>query len=119
MIEPHLRAIIAATAISHATGRDVSSIFQYGNGSGYRTVSVKISNNRVTAFDYSKSAHFTGNLPNLYHYGERCHVQFRDEGGGKYKGFVYGVSHHFEVTVRGNRASFFDYGGSGYTEFSA
>jgi hypothetical protein len=119
MIKPHVRAVIAATAISHATRRSVDSVYQYGSDSGYKNISIQIAGTTVTGYDYTKSAHFTGTMPDLYHYGESCHVEFKPEGGGRYTGYVYGAGGaHFEVTVSGTSASFYDYGGSGYTEFS-
>lgn len=82
MIKPHVRALIAAAAISHASGRELNSIYQYGENSGHKSISMS-----------AKS--------------------------GKIAGYEYGSSSHFEVTVKSNNASFYDYGGSGWTEFSA
>jgi hypothetical protein len=119
MIKPHVRAIIAATAISHATGKKLTSIYQYGGDSGHKSMSVDISGTKVTGYDYGTSSHFTGSIPSLYHYGEGCHVEFKDKGSGKYTGYVYGVGAHFEVTVKQKSASFYDYSGGGWTQFSA
>lgn len=118
MIKPHIRAIIAATALSHTLGKKLTSIYQYGGDSGFKSVSIDISGKKVTGYDYTTGSHFSGTIPSLYHYGEGCHVEFKDKGGGKYTGFVYGEGGHYEVKVKGKSASFYDYGGSGWTEFS-
>ena len=118
MIPPEVRAIIAATAIAHSSNRSVSSIYDY-SGSGFLTMEVSVSNGRVTGYDYSTSAHFDGNIPNLYHYGHSGHVEFKHMGGSRYEGYFYGSSSHFEVTVSGRNAEFYDYGGSGFTSYSA
>jgi hypothetical protein len=68
-MKPHVRAAVAALALSHNGNRKVSSVFAYGQG-GYVNVEVSISNGRVSGYDYSNRCHFDGNLPNLYHYGE-------------------------------------------------
>lgn len=119
MIKPHVRAIIAAAAISHATGKTLNSIYQYGQDSGHKSISMDVKANEVTGYDYTTSAHFTGTIPNLYHYGASAHVEFKPDGSGKYTGYDYGAGAHFEVKVQGQSASFYDYGGSGWTEFSA
>lgn len=118
MIKPHVRAIIAATAISDATSNRLSSIYQYGEGSGWKSISMEVSGQAVTGYDYSMSAHFSGTMPNLYHYGESAYVEFKRSSQNKYTGYDYGSRAHFEVTVNGKNATFYDYGGSGWTEFS-
>ena len=118
MIQPEVRAIIAAAAIAHATGRNLSSIYDY-SGAGYRSISMQIAGTKVTGYDYSISAHFSGSMPSLYHYGVSGHVEFKHKGGNKYGGYDYSSGSHFEVTVKGNDASFYDYGSSGWTSYSA
>ena len=118
MIQPHIRNVIAAASISHASGKSLSAIYKYGDDSGFKTIAMKVANGKVTGYDYTTSSHFTGTMPNLYHYGESCHVQLQAKGNGKYAGFVYGGGGHFEVTVKGKNASFYDYGGSGWTQYS-
>lgn len=110
--------MIAAAAFSHSTGRNLSSIYDYSVGE-HRSVSVKVSGSNVDGYDYISSCHFGGNIPNLYHYGMTAHVQFKPVQYGKYTGYDYGSGNHFEVTVNGNNASFYDYGASGWTNYSA
>jgi hypothetical protein len=81
-------------------------------------MSISLSGLKVTGYDYVTSAHFSGTIPNLYHYGLSNHIEFKISGPNKYAGYVYGQGAHFEVTVRNSSASFYDYSGSGWTEFS-
>lgn len=118
MIKPHLRAVIAATALCHALGRKVDAVYQYGSDSGYKSVTIEIDGSSVKGYDYDRSAFFEGNVPSLYDFADGCHVEFKPQGGGKYSGFVFGAGGHFEVTVKGQSASFFDYSGGGWTEYS-
>lgn len=117
MIPPQVRAIIAATAIAHATGKSVTSIYDYSEG-GYKNIEVNVVGTQVTGYDYATSSHFDGTMPILYHYGVGGHVDFKRKDDGKYDGYDYSRSNHFEVNVRGNKAEFYDYGGSGWTTYS-
>ena len=115
-MKPNVRAAIAAVAISHATGRPVSSIYVYGDG--YKNIDAKVAGDRVDAYDYSSGAHFDGNMPSLYHYGEGSHVDFKHDGGPRYSGYEYGSGSPFEVTVNGTTAELYDYGAGGFFNFS-
>ena len=68
-MKPHVRAAVAAIALSHSRGRKVSSVFAYG-GDGYVNIDVSINGSKVDGYDYSNGCHVGGNLPSLYHYGE-------------------------------------------------
>lgn len=117
-MKPHVRAAVAAIALSHASGRKVSSVYSYLD-SGYINIDALVSGNRVSGYDYTNSCHVGGNLPSLYHYGEGAHIDFKPKSDGKYGGYDYASSSHFEVTVKGKSADVYDYGESGYFSYSA
>lgn len=109
-MKDNVRAIFTAAAIAHATGKKVSSVYDY-SVSRYRAVDAEVTSSRVTAYDYEGRHHFDGAIPSLYHYGERCHVDLKSNGGGRYSGYNYGTSSHFEVTVSSSgSADLYDYG---------
>lgn len=116
-MKSNVRAAIAAIALSHATGRKVSSVFSYG-GEGYISIDASVSGERVDGYDYTNGCYVDGNLPNLYHYGQGAHIDFKPKGNGQYDGYDYGSSCHFDVTVRGTNADVFDYGAGGYFSYS-
>jgi len=115
-MKDHVRAAVAAIALSHFLGKRVSSI--HASGAGYVNIDISIHGTRVSGFDYTNSSHIDGDIPNLYHYGESSHLEFKSMGNGRYEGFDFGESCHFEVTVSGQNASVYDYGVSGYFQFS-
>ncbi len=116
-MKPHVRAAIAGIALSHSSGRKISSIYAYAGG-GYINIDASVNGSRVDGYDYTNGCHIDGNLPNLYHYGESAHLDFTPKGSGKYDGYDYGSGSHFEVTVRGNNAELYDYGAGGWFSYS-
>src|ERR1700759_4727029 len=98
-MKPHVRAAVAGIALSHANNKKISSVYAYG--AGYINIDADVSGDRVNGYDYFNGCHIDGTLPNLYHYGESAHLEFKPKGNGKYDGYDYGSSQHFEITVRG------------------
>lgn len=115
-MENHVRAAVAAAAIAHASGRKVSSVY---GPHGWVRVDASASGDRIDGYDYDRSCHISGTLPSLYHYGESSHLQLQAKGDGKYTGYDYGVSTHFEITVSDRRASLYVYSGGGWSNYSA
>ena len=115
-MKPHVRAAIAAIALSHSTGRKISSVYDYSQ-SGYVNIDAAVQGNRVDAYDFTNSCNIDGNIPSLYHYGEGSHIDFK-LSGGKYQGYDYGSGSHFEVSVRGKNAELYDYGEGGFFSYS-
>ncbi len=116
-MKEHVRAAVAGIALCQAHGRKVSAIYDYSIRR-YRTIEVSITNGQVSGYDYDIRCHVDGTIPNLYHYGEKKHIDFKSKDGGKFEGYDYGSNRHFEVTVRGNNADVYDYGESRYFSYS-
>lgn len=112
-----VRAAVAAIALSHSTGRRVSAVYDYNEGS-YVSIAASINGKTVTGYDYANSCHVSGTLPNLYHYGQSAHINFNEVGDGTYNGYDYGSSCHFNVQVRSGNVQIYDYGESGYFSYS-
>jgi hypothetical protein len=115
-MKPHVRAAMAAVALSHATGCKISSVYSYSDG-GYQNIDASVQGVNVSAFDYSNRCHIDGSLPNLYHHGERAHLELKPSDN-KYDGYDYGSSSFFEITVNRNNAELYDYGAGGWFSFS-
>lgn len=116
-MKSHVRAAVAAIALSHTTGRKVSSIYDY-SASQYINIDASVNGSRVDGYDYSNSCHIDGSLPSLYHYGVSGHIDLQPNGGGRYEGYDYSTGSHFEVTIKGNEAEVYDYGASSYFSYS-
>lgn len=114
----NVRAAVAAAALAHSTGRSISSIYDYGAG-GYRMIDARFSGTRLDAYDHTSGCHFDGSLPDLYHYGQSAHVEFKVGSSGRYEGYDYGASCFWEATVRGNSVELYDYGASSYFSYSS
>jgi hypothetical protein len=115
-MKPHVRAAVAAIALSRSLSRKVASIYSYSDG-GYLNIDAAVQGNHVNGYDYSNSCHIDGNLPNVYHYGESSFIDLRPNGN-RYDGYDYGTSSFFEVTVHGTNAEVYDYGATGWFSFS-
>ena len=114
-MKSNVRAAMAATAISHAQKKPVSSIYDYAAGS-YIHIDVSCSETRVDGHDYTSGA-FDGNFPDLYHYGIGGHIDLKPLAE-KYEGYDYSSSSHFEVQVKGNNAEVYDYGSGQWFTYS-
>src|SRR5438477_13203030 len=99
MMGKDVGAGVAAIALSHCLAKKVSSVFGYGEG--WTNVKVHVRGTRVAGYYYSNPCHIDGDMPNLYHYGQSAHIEFKATSEAKYEGYDYGASCHFEVKVRG------------------
>jgi hypothetical protein len=113
----NVRAAVAAAALAHGNGMNVSSVFDYGAGS-YWMIEARFTGNSLSAYDYTSTCHFDGTLPDLYHYGQSAHVEFKAIGHGRYDGYDYGSSCFWEATVRGSNVEVYDYGVGAYFTYS-
>lgn len=116
-MSPETRAAVAAITLAHASGRKISSIYDFSQG-GHRSISVSVNNEQVRAYDYMSGCHIQGRLSSVYHYGRSGYIQIKGSSAGKYKGFDYTTSSHFQATVRGRNVSLYDYESGSYFNFS-
>jgi hypothetical protein len=117
-MKPHVRAAVAAAAIGHASGRRVLSVYDHSSRSEAR-VSASAIGNRVFGYDSTRECEFGGEVPSLYHHGEKSHLDLNPGGEGAYGGYDYGSKTHFEVRVTGRDAQVFDHEGKEWFSFSA
>jgi len=117
-MKSHVRAAVAASAISHASGRRVLSLYDHSNGSEIK-VSVSAIGNQVFGYDSTRECEFGGEVPNLYHHGEGAHLDLTPRGEGGYGGYDHGSAAHFDVKVTGRDAQVYDYDSSQWFAFSA
>lgn len=114
-MKSHVRAAVAAVALSDCTAKDVHSVYFDGC---WLNIEVEIKKSHVIAYDYTNSCHIDGTLPGLYHYGEGCHIELRRKTMGKYDGFDFKSGSQFEVTVKGRNAEIYDYTAGDWFSFS-
>lgn len=116
-MKPHVRATVAAIALSHFNKGKVSSVYSYSE-SAYLNIDANVAGNRVDCYDYRNGCHCDGSIPSLYHYGESGHLDFNVKGSGNYSGYDYSTGSHFDIVVRGRSAEVYDYGTSSYFSYS-
>jgi hypothetical protein len=117
-MKSHVRAAVAASAISHATGRRVLSLYDHSTGSEVK-VSASAIGNQVFGYDSDNGCEFGGEVPSLYHYGESAHLDLTPRGEGGYGGYDHGSAAHFDVRVTGRDAQVYDYESNQWFAFSA
>ncbi|MGH1407076.1 MAG: hypothetical protein ACRBBJ_11020 [Rhodomicrobiaceae bacterium] len=116
-MKTHVRAAVAAISLSHFHNKKVNSVYDYGER-GYINIDTSTDGIRVIGYDHTNGCHVDGNLPSLFHYGEGSHLDLNPKGDGKYLGYDYGSSFHFEIQVKGTSAEVYDYGSSGFYSYS-
>ena len=116
-MKPHVRATVAAAAISHAHREKLTSIYSHAS-SAEISLTVTADGNRIDGYDYVNRCQFDGVLPILFHHGEGSHIELQAKRDGKYEGFDYASDSHFAIIVRNRTAEFYDYAESAYFLFS-
>jgi hypothetical protein len=117
-LKPHVRGAMAAAAIAATTQKSISAIYSYSEG-GYLKISIAVKGTKTNGYDYSNSCHVSGILPSLYHYGESSHISLKEKSSGKFAGYDYGSSSHFDITVTRRSASLYDYGDGKWHNYTA
>jgi hypothetical protein len=117
-MKSHVRAAVAAAAISHAGGRRVLSVYDHSNRCEAR-VSASATGNQIRGYDSARECEFGGVMPALYHRGEAAHLDLTPKGEGAYAGYDHGSSTHFDVRVTGRDAQIYDHGEGAWFAYSA
>lgn len=116
-MKPHVRASVAAIALSHASGRAISSIYSY-SGDGHMSITANVSGQNVNAYDYTTGSSISGSLSNIHHYGESSSISLTASGNGSYSGHDYGTGSAFTVRVNGGSVEIYDYGEGSHFSYS-
>ncbi|HEX9248049.1 MAG TPA: hypothetical protein VF856_01045 [Gemmatimonadaceae bacterium] len=120
MIDPQVRASIAAIAAAVANGRAPKTIYDHGQ-SRHVTISGQLSGDRVSLYDHDRLCHVGGSVSGtqlaLYDYGRSQHISLKIESE-KFTGYDSGVTAHFSGSVRGNAVTLYDSSESEWTHYS-
>jgi hypothetical protein len=106
-MKPNVRAIVAAAAKSAIGGKNPTSIYDHSVGK-YVTISGNVSNGLIDLYDHDTGCHFGGNLPSLYHYGVKSHIDLKISGTS-FDGYDYDTRNHFSGSLSGSSVSIYDY----------
>lgn len=80
-------------------------------------VSGSVAKKEIDVYDFDRSCHVSGNLDNLYDYGNGAHIQISCNGD-KFSGYDYHNKFHFSGTVEAGFVSLFDYETQIYYRYS-
>ena len=78
-MQPHTRAMIAASAHAIIIGKKVAGIYDHAAGRHLR-IAAECRGGRVQAVDGDRSARFGGTLPELYDEADRAFVSLETDG---------------------------------------
>ena len=113
------RARLAGVVGAASRNKNITSVYDY-NSSSHRNISVKLTNGKVTGYDYESSSHFSGGSNgklDYYDYDTSSHVQLKIDGN-KFSGYDYHTSQHFSGTINSSSISIYDYETSQHYNFS-
>ena len=112
------RPASAAIAVAFVSGSSVSYVYDHSTGATFN-ITASIKGGKVSAYDHSRLTEVSGRLPgSLFDNGAQAYVNYRFDGRSV-AGFDYATDQHFRIDVDGQVAQFFDYDGSGSTQFTA
>ena len=80
-------------------------------------VSGVVSAEKIDVYDFDRSCHVSGNLENLYDYGNSAHIQIA-VNGDKFSGYDYASKFHFNGTVESGVVQIYDYETEIYYRYS-
>lgn len=99
-MQPHTRAVVAASAHALVTGRKVAGLYDHMAGRHLR-VAAEARGEHVQGYDGDRDARFGGTIPELRDVGDGASVHIEIEGAAV-RGYDRNSSGHFtaEVTER-------------------
>ncbi len=114
-MQPHTRAIVAASAHAVITGRKVAGLYDHEAGRHLR-IAAECRNNRLQAFDGERGAKFGGTLPELFDAGDRSFVSLEVEGMTA-RGYERGSASFYVANVADRLVQLYDHSRSAWFAF--
>jgi hypothetical protein len=114
-MQPHIRAVIAASAYALITGKKVAGLYDHAAERHLR-IAAEARGTRVQGFDGEREARFGGTLPELCDAGDgtSLHMTVADAAA---EGYDRGASAHFSAKVTGRLVQLYDHAGSAWFSF--
>lgn len=110
------RRAIAYIAGRIMTGNPKMSIYDY-TSSGYFPFTGNVGGDAISVYDSTEGCYISGNLPNIYHYGNNAAITLRMEED-QFSGYDYDESSGFSGTMSGNVVRIYDEGSAAYFTYS-
>lgn len=109
-MNPHTRAMVAATAFAHVTGKKVAGIYDHATGRDLQ-IAAEFRANELRGFDGDRQVKFGGRLPEIYDAGDKAFVSFEADGATA-KGYDRATSSFYTVNVIDGVVQVYDHGES-------
>lgn len=111
-METHTRAMIAAAAFAHVTGKPVAGIYDHAAGRD-RKIAAEFRGSRLQGHDGDHAVTFGGSIPELYN-GENNNFISFDAQGAIVKGYDRESSSFYEAHVSDGVVQLFDHSQSAW-----
>jgi hypothetical protein len=114
-MQPHTRAIVAASAHAAIIGKKVAGLYDHAAGKHLR-IAAECRENRVQAFDGERGTKFGGSLPELFDEGDQAFVSLEIDGMTA-RGYDRGSAGAYLANVTDRLVQLYDYGQSAWFAF--
>jgi hypothetical protein len=114
-MQPHTRAMIAASAYALITGRKVAGIYDHSAGRHLR-IAAESKGEHLQGFDGDRSARFGGSLPELYDAADKAFISLEIDGMTA-RGHDRGSSASYEARVAEQQVQLYDHDRSAWFAF--
>jgi hypothetical protein len=114
-MQPHLRAIVAASAHALVTGKKVIGLYDHMTGQHLR-IAAEARAEHLQGYDGEYGARFGGTLPELRYLGTDAslHMELEDSGA---RGYDRSSSGHFSAKVAENLVQLYDHADGAWFAF--
>lgn len=107
-MQPHTRALIAATAFAVLTGKKVAGLYDH-SATRDRRIAAERRGDQVQGVDGDRAAKFGGTLPEIFDAGDKAHISFEVEGT-KVRGYDRASSTFYDAQVSDGVVQVYDHG---------
>lgn len=115
-MQPHTRAIVAASAFALVTGKKAAGLYDHSAAAHLR-IAAESRGNRVQALDGDRSATFGGTLPELYDDGDKIFISLEVDGV-TVRGFDRGSGGFYEASVADRVVRLYDHGATSWFAYT-
>lgn len=114
-MQPHTRAMVAASAHALVSGKKVAGLYDHAAGRHLR-LAAEARGGHVMGYDGDRDARFGGTLPELTDAGDGAQVHMTVEGS-RARGFCRATSTHFSAEVGDRVVQLYDHGADAWFAF--
>ncbi len=114
-MNPHTRAMVAASAYAFISGQKVAGLHDHSSGRDLQ-IAAEARSGQLQGYDGDRGAQFGGALPELYDVGEQAYVSL-EINGAKASGYDRKSAHAYTAQVSELRVQLYDYGPGAWFTF--